>query len=72
MDAFDKASELETKQREMAIASCLSSHKNQTMEKQSAEECLECDKAIPKARQEAVKGCQYCVTCQELADKGGL
>lgn len=72
MDAFDKASELETKQREMAIASCLSSHKNQTMEKQSAEECLECDKAIPKARQEAVKGCEYCAHCQHLLEQGKL
>lgn len=30
----------------------------------SLSECEECGDGIPKARQEAVKGCRLCVTCQ--------
>lgn len=35
----------------------------------SLTECEECDDDIPKARQEAVKGCRLCVSCQDLVDK---
>ncbi|MBP3140133.1 TraR/DksA C4-type zinc finger protein [Aliivibrio fischeri] len=71
MDDFDRASALEAKQTEVALANHMAKQKNK-VEIESAEECIECEKAIPKARQEAVKGCQYCVNCQELTDKGLL
>lgn len=34
----------------------------------SLSECEECGDDIPKARQEAAKGCRLCVPCGELAD----
>lgn len=71
MDVFDRASALEAKQNEMALANHIAKQKKQA-EAPSREACIECEKAIPKARQEAVKGCQYCLSCQELADKGRL
>ena len=36
----------------------------------SAEFCEECGDEIPKARQKAVPGVQYCVFCQQLHEKG--
>lgn len=71
MDVFDKASALETKQTEVALANHMARQKHSVAEP-SAEECLECDKAIPKARQEAVKGCEYCAHCQHLLEQGKL
>lgn len=32
-------------------------------------ECEECGCDIPKARQEAVKGCRMCFDCQQVIDK---
>ena len=37
-------------------------------ERESATECGECMADIPKARQEAVRGCQLCRDCQEIAE----
>ncbi len=37
----------------------------------SLAECEECFDAIPKARQEAVKGCRLCFDCQDLMDQRG-
>ena len=34
----------------------------------SLSECEECGDDIPKARQEAAKGCRLCVPCGNLAD----
>lgn len=34
----------------------------------SLSECEECGDDIPKARQEAAKGCRLCVVCGNLAD----
>ena len=31
---------------------------------ESLTHCLDCSKAIPERRREAVKGCEYCVECQ--------
>lgn len=71
MDVLDSACALEAKQTEMALANHFA---NQPKQRQvdSAEECNECGADIPKARQEAVKGCQFCINCQALADKGKL
>lgn len=37
----------------------------------SLTECEECGDAIPKARQEAVKGCRLCFDCQQAVDQRG-
>lgn len=34
----------------------------------SAAECEECGDDIPRARQEAVKGCRHCVECQRMLE----
>ena len=38
-------------------------------EKPSAELCEECGDDIPKARQKAIPGVQFCVYCQELHER---
>ena len=35
----------------------------------SASFCVDCDEPIPELRQEKVKGCQTCVSCQELRER---
>ena len=35
----------------------------------SASICVDCDEPIPALRQEKVKGCQTCVSCQELRER---
>lgn len=71
MDLLDSACALEAKQTAMALTQHFANQPKQTRLK-SAEECNECGADIPKARQEAVKGCQFCIVCQALADKGKL
>ena len=34
----------------------------------SSEFCEECDVPVPLARREAIKGVQYCVTCQQMIE----
>ncbi|MFT7680631.1 MAG: phage/conjugal plasmid C-4 type zinc finger TraR family protein [Moritella dasanensis] len=70
MDAFDRASEIEAKLTDIALANHFA--KQTPVSSVSASECLECGDVIPAARQAAVQGCQYCITCQTLADKGKL
>ncbi|WP_412071129.1 TraR/DksA C4-type zinc finger protein [Pseudomonas fluorescens] len=36
----------------------------------SAEFCADCDEAIPVLRQKSVDGCQTCLDCQELRERG--
>ena len=31
--------------------------------------CEECGEEIPLERQQAIKGCKMCITCQELSEK---
>ncbi|MCG7499372.1 TraR/DksA C4-type zinc finger protein [Vibrio sp. Of7-15] len=70
MDVLDRASEIEAKQRQMAIAR---HRKNQVPSSQtSAKTCQECDVAIPVKRQELVPGCQHCARCQSLIEQGAL
>jgi RNA polymerase-binding transcription factor DksA len=42
----------------------------QTSEQESAQECHECGDEIPELRRIKVAGCKYCVSCQQLAEKG--
>jgi len=71
VDVLDSACALEEKQTAMALKNHFATRPKQT-QTDSAEECNECGADIPKARQEAVKGCLFCINCQELADKGKL
>ena len=70
-DVIDHANGLETQFTEMAIANQLA-RAHQAKQRESAHECGECGNPIPEKRREKVPGCQYCTTCQELADKGKL
>ena len=64
MDIADVANDYEDARRESLIQAM-------TQKKPagpSLSECEECGDEIPKARQEAAKGCRLCVVCGELAD----
>lgn len=69
MDVLDSASCLEAKQTEMALARHRASTQIPAFQK-SALRCVACDQKIPRARQEASLGCQYCIDCQVLIEKG--
>ncbi|MEZ9177592.1 TraR/DksA C4-type zinc finger protein [Vibrio kanaloae] len=68
-DFIDHASSNEAKFTEMAIAS-QRKRSVQTSEQESAKECHECGDEIPELRRIKVAGCKYCVSCQQLAEKG--
>ncbi|PMN25004.1 molecular chaperone DnaK [Vibrio lentus] len=68
-DFIDHASSNEAKFTEMAIAS-QRKRSAQTSEQESAQECHECGDEIPELRRIKVAGCKYCVSCQQLAEKG--
>ncbi|MBY8244577.1 TraR/DksA C4-type zinc finger protein [Vibrio mediterranei] len=68
-DFIDHASSNEAKFTEMAIASQLK-RSVQTGQQESAKECYECGDEIPELRRIKVAGCKYCVSCQQLAEKG--
>ncbi|MEZ9233247.1 TraR/DksA family transcriptional regulator [Vibrio amylolyticus] len=70
-DLFDHASGLETQFTEVALAAQLKAA-SQSANKVSAHQCAECGEQIPQARREASQGCDYCIECQALADKGLL
>lgn len=38
-------------------------------QKQTVTECVECGAEIPLARQEAVPGCQHCITCAQINEQ---
>ncbi|OEF12760.1 TraR/DksA C4-type zinc finger protein [Aliivibrio logei] len=71
MDALDQASELDMRLCAAYVGEQVAKNKRHSHH-ESLTHCLECGDAIPKARQEAQQGCEYCVTCQELDDKGKL
>ncbi len=35
----------------------------------SSQSCITCDAPIPKARQEAIQGCDTCISCQQRLEK---
>ncbi|MGF1719460.1 TraR/DksA C4-type zinc finger protein [Vibrio kyushuensis] len=73
-DLLDHASGLEAKFTKVALDTQLAKANpyGKGRAKESAQDCLECGEQIPKARREASQGCQYCIDCQVLADKGLL
>lgn len=70
-DAFDQASNLEVQFTEIALANQLAVGR-QRLQRVSAIDCIECGNSIPEKRRHAVSGCQFCIHCQELAEKGKL
>lgn len=38
-------------------------------ERESLYRCFECEERIPEARRQAIKGCLYCINCQEMNDE---
>jgi len=62
MDQFDRATQLEEQQREIALAQVLARTRGAG---ESALHCIDCGVDIPEARRRAVPGCQRCVDCQE-------
>lgn len=71
MDLFDRASVIEARQTEMAIAQHFAAKPNAQPAK-SACECIECGDPIPEARQKFIPGCLYCTPCQSLFEQGKL
>ena len=63
-DEADVANDYEDMRRESLIQAMT----QQKPAGPSLTECEECGDDIPKARQEAAKGCRLCVPCGNLAD----
>ena len=68
MDIFDRASEQEQKNTQMALTQHQKA--NTATFVVSALECRECGDDIPEARRVASQGCQYCIGCQQLKESG--
>ncbi|MBI3712610.1 MAG: TraR/DksA C4-type zinc finger protein [Burkholderiales bacterium] len=69
-DIFDRASELEEKTRERALAAQAqrAALTGKTVA-DSATECQDCGEDIPLKRRKAMPGCQRCITCQARKEK---
>jgi len=68
MDLLDNAGDLEIKNNQNALDVHFRSIGLKSA--QSAKRCIRCDTVIPEARRLASQGCQYCINCQQLAEKG--
>lgn len=62
MDIFDRAQELEQRQREQALKQATG---NSRSNKPSLEYCRDCDQAIPEARRKT-GGVERCISCQTI------
>ncbi|MEZ6853132.1 TraR/DksA C4-type zinc finger protein [Halodesulfovibrio aestuarii] len=60
MDQFDRASEVEQRFIQSAIARAQAGRKSG----ESCTHCEECGEAIPEARRKAIAGCRLCIDCQ--------
>ncbi|WP_407933079.1 TraR/DksA C4-type zinc finger protein [Herbiconiux daphne] len=47
----------------------ISAARSQIGKGESETHCLDCGRQIPEGRRQIVKGCMYCVKCQEKHDK---
>lgn len=63
-DDIDRAND----QAEYLLQVALSRRQRQAITAASAEFCEDCDDPIPSLRQQMVRGCQTCVSCQELRE----
>lgn len=68
MDLLDSAGELEIINNQNALDVHFRSKPMRLIE--SAKFCIKCDVGIPEARRIASQGCQHCLDCQILAEKG--
>jgi phage/conjugal plasmid C-4 type zinc finger TraR family protein len=69
-DIFDRASELEEKTRERALAAqAQRADLTGKTVADSATECQDCGDDIPQQRRAAVPGCRRCITCQTQKEK---
>ncbi|MCG9124297.1 TraR/DksA C4-type zinc finger protein [Laribacter hongkongensis] len=66
MDIYDRAQELEARQREAAIARHAARHPARTA---SLCQCEDCGEDIPPRRRELVPGVTRCIDCQTLAER---
>lgn len=64
MDDFDRASDLEEQYRALAIAEATRPARS-SAESEAFCQNAACGKPIPEERQRAVRGCQFCIECQE-------
>lgn len=67
MDQFDRATELEEKHREAALAAVLT--RRSTTESETVCQNKACGEPIPLARQKAAPGCRFCIECQTRREK---
>ena len=65
-DVIDTAND----QADYFLQIALSRHPRPITGMVSAEFCADCDEAIPVPRQKSVDGCQTCLDCQELRERG--
>ncbi|SED11782.1 transcriptional regulator, TraR/DksA family [Pseudomonas saponiphila] len=56
-------------QAEYFLQVALDRRQRQASTAASAEFCEDCDEPIPLLRQQKVRGCQTCVSCQELRER---
>lgn len=70
MDPFDRAQELEMKQREYAITKQQQrfAELKTAPGAETALDCLECGDEIPEARRLALPGIMRCITCQQYEE----
>lgn len=59
-DIFDRAQELEQRQRDAALAAFAANIAHGT----SYSHCEDCSEPIPDARRKAAPGCTRCIDCQ--------
>lgn len=59
-DLFDRAAELELRQREAALAAARTHATGPSLS-----HCQDCGEAIPDKRRQAVSGCRRCIDCQQ-------
>ncbi|KJK06549.1 TraR/DksA C4-type zinc finger protein [Pseudomonas tussilaginis] len=60
--------DLANEQADYHLQVALGRHKRQGA-KPSSEFCVDCDDAIPLARQQSVQGCDTCISCQEIRER---
>ncbi|MBX9268766.1 Conjugal transfer protein TraR [Chromobacterium violaceum] len=63
MDDFDRAQELEQRQRDQALA--IQADLARASSLSSYSHCEDCGDAIPAPRRQAVPGCTRCIDCQQ-------
>lgn len=65
-DLFDRAQQLEQRQREQALARQRS---RSAQAGHSLSHCEDCAEPIPLRRQQIVAGCRRCIACQTEAER---